>query len=133
WRNVPFDETAERAARSWSAWHGTIPLPYRTDLPPTPQVADELRRLERSEQESRAAGDEKSAQESRVLAERRRRELARRLALPSGDHYPWQVSAWRMGDAVWLCVQGEPYSLLQTELRRRFPNTPIVVASIGFA
>ena len=38
-----------------------------------------------------------------------------------------------LGDAVWLCVQGEPYSLLQTELRRRFAGTPIIVASLGFS
>jgi hypothetical protein len=28
-------------------------------------------------------------------------------------------------------VQGESYSLLQTELRRRFSGTPIIVASIA--
>jgi len=32
---------------------------------------------------------------------------------------------------VWLGVQGESYSLLQTELRRRFPHQIIVVASIA--
>jgi len=36
-----------------------------------------------------------------------------------------------MGDGFWLGVQGESYSLLQTELRRRFPGAPIVVASVA--
>ncbi|MEX0704696.1 MAG: hypothetical protein WD069_21530 [Planctomycetales bacterium] len=133
WRYARGDESAERQARSWSAWRGDIPLPYRTDLKPLPEVADELQRLERSEAAARAGGDAESAQRFRVLAERCRREFTRRKGLPAGELYPWQVSIWRIGDAVWLCAQGEAYSLLQTELRRRFPKTPIVVASLGFS
>ena len=38
---------------------------------------------------------------------------------------------WRIGDALWVGVQGESYSLLQTELRRRFPDQIIIVASIA--
>ena len=45
--------------------------------------------------------------------------------------FPLQLVLWRMGDAFWLGVQGESYSLLQTDLRRRFPGTPIVVVSIA--
>ena len=65
------------------------------------------------------------------MAERKRRLLYRLSQLPSGDAFPLQVVLWRMGDAFWLGVQGESYSLLQTELRRRLPGTPIVVASIA--
>ena len=28
-------------------------------------------------------------------------------------------------------MQGEPYSILQTQLRTQFPNTPIIIASIS--
>ena len=59
------------------------------------------------------------------MAERKRRLLHRLSQLPRGDAFPLQVVLWRMGDAFWLGVQGESYSLLQTELRRRFPGTPI--------
>ena len=38
---------------------------------------------------------------------------------------------WRVGDAIWLGVQGESYSPLQTEIRRRFPDRIIIVASIA--
>jgi hypothetical protein len=65
------------------------------------------------------------------MAERKRRLLHRLSQLPRGDAFPLQVVLWRMGDAFWLGVQGESYSLLQTELRRRFPGTPIIVASIA--
>ena len=36
-----------------------------------------------------------------------------------------------MGDAVWAGVQGESYSVLQTELRRRFPDKVVIVATIA--
>jgi hypothetical protein len=51
--------------------------------------------------------------------------------LPQGDSYPLQVVFWRIGDAVWLGVQGESYSLFQTELRRRFPDKVLIIASIA--
>ncbi|HRH95103.1 MAG TPA: hypothetical protein PLB55_04175 [Prosthecobacter sp.] len=35
------------------------------------------------------------------------------------------------GDTIWLGVQGESYSLLQTELRRRFPDKIIFIATIA--
>ena len=65
------------------------------------------------------------------MAERKNRLLHRLAELPSGDFFPLSVVLWRMGDAFWLGVQGESYSLLQTELRRRFPDRAIVVASIA--
>ena len=36
-----------------------------------------------------------------------------------------------MGDAIWIAVQGEPYSLLQRRLREKFPRTPLIVATIA--
>ena len=71
------------------------------------------------------------AAECRAMAERKRRLLHRLSQLPRGDAFPLQVVLWRMGDAFWLGSQGESYSLLQTELRRSFPGTPIIVASIA--
>jgi hypothetical protein len=38
---------------------------------------------------------------------------------------------WRMGDAVWLAVRGEPYNLLQRSLRERFAGTPLVIAALA--
>ena len=63
------------------------------------------------------------------MAERERRLLARLGELPAGDHYPYQVHAWQLGDAIWLLLPGEPYQQLQQGLRARFPKTPLVIAS----
>jgi hypothetical protein len=65
------------------------------------------------------------------MAERKTRLLHRLNQLPKGDRYPLQVAVWQMCDAVWVGVQGESYSLLQTELRRRFPERVILVATIA--
>ena len=108
-------------------------MPYRTDLIPLHKIPRFLKELESQEAEALAQGDEAAALKYRALAERRRREYARRSALPPAETYPYQAAIWRMGSAVWLCVQGEPYSLLQTQLRERFPETPLMVASIGFS
>lgn len=133
WAYSPLSEEEQQQSSVWSHWRGTIDLPYRPDLAPLEEILADLNHLETQETESQAKGDLASAQNYRALAERRRRELARRRSLPAGDHYPYRAAVWRMGDAVWVCVQGEPYSLLQTALRERFPNLPIVVASLGFS
>ena len=117
----------------WSCWRGKMDLPYRSDLIPLNEIPERLDQLESQEAEAQSQGDEASALKYRALAERRRREYARRLALPAGETYPYQAALWRIGEAVWICVQGEPYSLLQTKLRERFSDIPLIVASIGFS
>lgn len=106
-------------------------LSYRPGKPTSEEIKAELLQFQTDEETAQAAGDSLRAAECRAMAERRRRLLYRLSQLPDGDTFPLQIVLWRMGDAFWLGVQGESYSLLQTELRRRFPGTPIVVASIS--
>lgn len=127
------NELELKALETWSSWRGTIELPYRTDLLPIEQIVVLLSQLEQDEAAARSTGNDQAACDFRALAERRRRELARRRALPHGETCPYQVAIWRMGQGIWVAVQGEPYSLLQTELRGRFPGYSIVVCSIGFS
>lgn len=133
WSYRTMDHAERKDLESWSSWRGTIDLHYRSDLPSLEEITRHLEKLEQTEADALAKGEEWTAAEYRALAERRRRELARRQALPRGNTYPYEVAIWRMGQAVWIAVQGEPYSLLQIELRRRFPDHSIVVCSIGFS
>jgi hypothetical protein len=96
-----------------------------------PETESALTTLQSEEADARAAGDETRAADLRALAERKSRLLHRLRELPTGDHYPLQVALWKIGDAVWIGVQGESYSLLQTELRRRFPDKTLLIASIA--
>lgn len=122
----------ELAAKS--AWHvarWNEPLPYRPGQPTAAQVEAELKQFQADEEVAHAAGDAAKAADGRAMAERKRRLLHRLAQLPPGEKFPLQVTLWRMGDALWLGVQGEFYSVLQTELRRRFPGKAIVVATIA--
>ena len=133
WSHTPASSAVIERAKKWSVWRGAIELAYRKELEPLQDIRNELERVETAETDAVAQGDDHARQLHRVLAERLRRKLAFQQTLPVGNHYPWQVAIWVLGDAIWLSVQGEPYSLLQTELRRRFADTPIIVASLGFS
>lgn len=128
WKHQKID-LAEKAAWKLQRWHE--PLKYRPGQPTAEQVQNDLAYLQRDEAAARAAGDETRAADLRALAERKNRLLHRLKQLPPGDTYPLQVALWHLGDAIWLGVQGESYNLLQTELRRRFPEKIILVASIA--
>jgi hypothetical protein len=48
-------------------------------------------------------------------------------ALGDGPVHEMPVWTWRLGDALLVAIPNEPYSVLQVELRRRFPDTPVFV------
>ena len=55
-----------------------------------------------------------------------RREFLR-VALGEGPTHAMPLWAWRLGEALLVAVGNEPYSDFQTELRRRFGGTPLLV------
>jgi hypothetical protein len=128
WKHQPIDSTA-KATWQLRRWHE--PLNYRPGQSMAEQVQHDLVELQRQETDARAAGDENRAADLRALAERKNRLLHRLAQLPPGDTYPLQVALWHIGDAIWIGVQGESYNLLQTELRRLFPEKILIVASIA--
>jgi len=131
WTHEALDADEGASLATWRVTRWRESLPFRPGQPTLDQTKAELAKYQADEAAARAAGDEARAAESRAMAERRNRTLHRLEQLPAGDSYPLQVALWRIGDAVWLGVQGESYSMLQTELRRRFPEKIIVVASIA--
>ncbi|MCB1207159.1 MAG: hypothetical protein KDN18_23105 [Verrucomicrobiae bacterium] len=131
WHHVPLSPEERTASASWRRERWDEPLPYRPAQPTVAETKEALEGLQTEEAKARASGDESRAAELRALAERKSRLLHRLLELPQGDHYPLQVAVWEIGDAAWIGVQGESYSLLQTELRRRFPDKTLIIASIA--
>ena len=119
--------------RNWQAHEFVVPLPYRQDLPNPDEVKRERAKWEQEEAAAKAAGDLTRVRDARAMVERMTRSLKRVGHLPPGDCYPFPVRAWKLGDAVWLALSGEHYNLLQRELRRRFPGTPIIVGTIANA
>jgi hypothetical protein len=66
----------------------------------------------------------------RALEERLRRKLNIRLGVGNGSTFELSVHVWRIGDAVLVGSCCEAYSVLQRELRRRFPDTTIVCMNL---
>ena len=44
---------------------------------------------------------------------------------------PFHFTVYRLGDAFWVTTGGEPDSVIQTELRSRFPNHPIIFSPLA--
>jgi len=131
WAHEPLSAKELAAQGCWQLWRWNEPLAYRSGRPKPAQVEAELRQFQAEEKAALAAGNAARAAECRAMAERKTRLLHRLGHLPPGETFPLQIALWRTGDAFWLGVQGEFYSVFQTELRRRFPAAPIVVATIA--
>jgi hypothetical protein len=131
WKHVPLSRDELRGKSAWNLLRWKEPLSYRPGQPTVAQTEAELAQFQSEEATAREAGDEIHAADCRAMAERRNRTLHRLQQLPPGNAFPLQVTLWRMGDAIWLGLQGESYNLLQTELRRRFPEKVIMVATIA--
>lgn len=108
----------------------TVNLP----LKPKPDrmiLQKELEEWEAYHREADARGDVVAARDSRAYAERARRWLARLDDLPEGTTFPLRFSVHRMGDAIWVTSGGEPYNLLQVELRKRFPDRTLLFSPLA--
>ena len=65
-----------------------------------------------------------------AIEERLRRKLNIRLGLGDVSTFELPVHVWRIGDAVLVGTCCEAYSILQRELRRRFPETTVVCMNL---
>jgi hypothetical protein len=129
WADEPLrpDELARQAAFAGGVYSVDLPLRER----PSPEaVGAEQADWEAKQRAADAAGDARAARDYGARAERAKRWLARLADVPPGTHYPFGFSVHRLGDAVWVTCGGEPYSLLQVELRRRFPHLAVVVSPL---
>ncbi len=73
---------------------------------------------------------QRQACSDRALEERLRRKRDIRRGLGDGATFRLPIFAWRIGDAVLIGSCCEPYSILQQELRRRFPGRTIVCMNL---
>lgn len=104
-RAVDADESAAGSVTS-------VELPLR-DLPSLEEVAEEWKDIDPRSREERV-GRARNLRDGYISG-------------PTVQHPVW---AWRLGDAVIVGHPGEAYSRLQTTLRERFPEVPIVVMNL---
>ncbi|MFB8189005.1 hypothetical protein ACFC14_06740 [Microbacterium sp. NPDC055988] len=112
---APLAVWAGQAARGGEGAAGSVTsveLPLRV-LPTLDELAEEWKDIDPRSREERLG---------------RARNL--RDGYIDGPTVPHPVWAWRLGDAVIVGHPGEAYSRLQTTLRARFPETPIVVMNL---
>ncbi len=118
------------SARLFETTDWTIPLQYRPELPTVAQAEERMALLGTQESEARDRGDDTEASRVRALVERQRRQLEVLNSVPAGV-LPYPIRLWRLGDAIWVAVDGEPYSALQSELNRRFPEIPLIIMPLS--
>lgn len=131
WEFRPHPNERRRAAEQFVHRRLTVPLRYLPGQPSVAQAEADLARATADEQAATARGDTGEASRLRALGERHRRLLERIRPLPQGPTYPFVVDLWKLGDSVWLALEGEPYHALQTELMRRFPEVAFTFAVLA--
>lgn len=107
----------------------TLSLPYRPQ-PAAAELEADLAAWSRRLQAAQAAGDAAARREARARVERLRRALDRAAATGGAAAAEYVVLLWRLGEGVLVMVGGEPYQQLQVNLRRRFPDTAVLVVEL---
>ncbi len=130
WSARPLGDERRAAASRFAGGTDSVPLPLKP-LPDRAALAAELAAWERSAAGAEERGETEAARDAAAHAERARRWLGRLTGVPPGPEFPLPVSVLRLGDAVWVTCAGEPYSALQTELRRRFPSVTLLVSPLA--
>lgn len=110
WAGRPLD--TERPEPSTTGLVASVELPLR-DLPTLDELAEEWADIDARSREERL-GRARNLRDGYIDG-------------PTVTHPVW---VWRLGDAVIVGHPGEAYSRLQTSLRARFPETPIVVMNL---
>lgn len=130
WARVPFTDGRLRQVSRFSGGIFFVDLPLKP-RPDRASLQADLEGWEARQREADAAGDAVTARDCGARAERARRWLARLTDLPDGPTCPVQFSVHRLGDAVWVTSGGEPYNILQVELRRRFPGLVLLFSPLA--
>ncbi len=131
WNYRPVSDDLAEAQSHFHVDRFTVPLAYRPDFVREAEAREARDRHLALESAARSAGDVLAARDERAHAERMTRQLVRLRSLPHSDGFPLPVQTMRLGDAIWVAVEGEHYQYLQLELRRRFAPRPILVATIA--
>lgn len=130
WEYRPFDVGHLRASARFVGGAFTVNLPLRPQ-PERAALEAELADWEARQRDADTRGDAIAARDFGARAERARRWLGRLATLPEGESYPFPFSVYRLGDAIWITTGAEPYNLLQTELRQRFPTYTLLVSPLS--
>lgn len=128
WRPHDDDRAADTAVFAGDVHEVALDL---IDLPTPADLQAQLEDFAARQAAADKAGDAVEARDLGARAERCRRWLGRIAKLPDGPTFPFHYSVHRFGDALWVTCGAEPYNWLATELRRRFPQYPLLISPIS--
>lgn len=131
WRYEPIGIESIANLSSFVMTTCSVDLPLRPDLPRRDDLLAEQSKCQQEYDLAVSAGDAGAARDARAMMERATRRLTRVVHLPDASSLSYKVPLWKMGNAIWISLNGEHYNLLQTELRRRFPDHALVIGTIA--
>ncbi|MEM3393978.1 MAG: neutral/alkaline non-lysosomal ceramidase N-terminal domain-containing protein, partial [Candidatus Methanomethylicia archaeon] len=131
WSYVPFTAERKRDTSLFIGGSYVIDLPMKESLPKPEELKKQVEYWEKLQKEAIKRGDEKAARDAGAFAERCRRLLSRLMHLDNLTTYPLNLHIYRFGDAIWIFIEGEIYSLLQTELRKKFEGQTILISTLA--
>jgi hypothetical protein len=127
------ESSAENRERAiiWREQRSEVALKYRADLPRHEELQREAADWKAKEAAATEAGDADAARDARAMIERMTRRLVRVAHLDDAETYPYPIRLWKMGDAVWVALDGEHYNVLQRNLRNHFPDVSLIVGTLA--
>jgi hypothetical protein len=131
WQTQAVGEKRATELAAWQYRETIVELPYREDLLTLEGLERDRTHWQAEEQKARDADDVAAAADARAMIERMTRRLVRVRDIPPGDKYPFRVRLWRLGDVVWVALEGEHYNVLQRRIRESFPDRTIIVATLA--
>lgn len=131
WRYESISHDAIAGLSSFVATKCRVELPLRPDLPKRAELLAEQSHWQQKFELAEIAGDAVAMRDARAMIERATRRLIRVAHLPETSTITYKVPLCKMGDAIWVSLNGEHYNILQTELRRRFPNHTLIIGTIA--
>jgi hypothetical protein len=130
WAHRPLAAASLQKKADGRIRHFTVTLDYRLELLTLEQAQADRARWLAEEQKAQQSGDTTRARDCHAMVERMDRWIGRLGMLPEGPRFALPVTLMHLGDAVWVLVEAEHYNILQRSLRERFPETPIIVATL---
>jgi hypothetical protein len=131
WQFADTDDQRQSDTAAWNHLVTSCEIPYRDDLPDRAELQRERSEWLAKQDAAIESGDASAAADARAMAERMTRRLVRVEHLPQAATLPYAVQIWKLGDAIWLALDGELYNVLQRQLRATFPDTSIVLGTLA--
>lgn len=127
WHHAPLEKPRLEAITQVHIMQIHLELPF-LDLPTREMLEAQLQAWQGKETQARNDGRLQDAADCRAHVERTRRAFRRIEGVTPGGTETYGILLWRIGEGVMAFVGGEPYNILQREIRVRFPRTPIVLS-----